>query len=358
MRPLRAEPRLSATSSAGARVPPPLTGAKPQNGAAKPQGIAAKPQPVAAAQQQPHPQPLAAAMATAAKPAKPQRRAVAPSRLAFRLERLWLTPVVRIVTRIGVPVFSLTLVLGLWLGDADRRAEVVEWAEDMKLTIQNRPEFRVSSLTVAGASPEVGVAVRALLPVGLPASRFALDLEAYRAAILRLDAVKSVSLVVQSGGTLEVVITEREPVILWRTALGIEMLDDTGHRTAALTRRDARPDLPLIAGEGADRAVPEALAILAAAKPILPQARGLVRMGERRWDLVLADDRRILLPEREPVAAMQRALALDAAEDLLSRDFTRLDLRNQARPTVRLSPTALSTLAAGVALSSSLKGSP
>ena len=344
MRPLRAEPRLSATSSVGARVQPPLTGG------AKPQPMAAPPQA--------HPQPLTAAMQTASKLAKPPRRSVAPSRLAFRLERLWLTPVVRLVTRIGVPVFSLTLALGLWLGDADRRAEVVEWAQDIKLAIQNRPEFRVSTLTVAGASAEVEAAVRALLPVGLPASRFALDLDAYRAAILRLDAVKSVSLVVQPGGTLEALVTEREPVILWRTALGIEMLDDTGHRTAALTRRDARPDLPLIAGEGADRAVPEALAILAAAKPILPQARGLVRMGERRWDLVLEGDRRVLLPENDPVAAIQRALALDAAEDLFSRDFTRLDLRNRARPTVRLSPAALSTLAGGAAFLSSAKGSP
>ncbi|WP_444452329.1 cell division protein FtsQ/DivIB [Rhodobacter capsulatus] len=279
--------------------------------------------------------------ALALKPQKAPRRTVAPTRLAFRLERLWLTPVVRIVTRVGVPVFCVTLGLGLWLGDGDRRAELIESYQDLRTQIENRPEFQLSTLAIEGASPEVEAAVQALLPVRLPASRFALDLDGYRAAILRLDAVKSVSLIVQPGGTLSVRVTEREPVILWRTALGLQMLDESGHRTASLKRRDARPDLPLIAGEGADKAVPEALAILAAAKPILPRARGLIRIGERRWDIVLDNDRRIMLPENDPVQAIDRALALNAAEDLLSRDFTRLDLRNATRPTIRLSAQAL-----------------
>ncbi|SOC12887.1 cell division protein FtsQ/DivIB [Rhodobacter maris] len=293
-----------------------------------------------------------------AKLQKPMRRSAPPSRLAFRLERLWLTPFVRLVTRVGVPVFCVTLGLGLWLGNPDRRAELVEQYQILRTEIQNRPEFRLSTLSVEGASAEVEGAVRALLPVGLPASRFAIDLDSYRAAIRRLDAVESVIIVVQSGGTLDVRVTERVPVILWRTARGIEMLDATGHRTAALTRRDARPDLPLIAGEGADRAVPEALAILAAARPILPRARGLVRVGERRWDLVLDRGQRILLPEENPVRAVERTLALDSAEDLLARDFTRLDLRSEARPTIRLSAAALTALQDARALSTSAKASP
>ena len=39
--------------------------------------------------------------------------------------------------------------------------------------------------------------------------------------------------------------------------------------------------------DGADLAAGEALEIFAAAQSILPRVRGLVRMGERRWDIVL-----------------------------------------------------------------------
>lgn len=269
------------------------------------------------------------------------RRDRAPSRLAFRLERMWLTPAVRAVVRIGAPIFVVTLGLGIWLGDSGRRADLVERYDNIKISIQNRPEFRISKLDVTGASPEVSDAVRMMLPVGLPASRFAIDLNAYHDAILRLDAVKDVALVVGSGGVLEARVTEREPVILWRTPSGIDMLDETGHRTASLTRRDARPDLALIAGDGADQAVPEALDILNAAKVLLPKMRGLVRIGDRRWDVVLDGGRRIELPAKDPVAAMNRVLEVDRSDDLLSRDYTRIDMRDMERPTIRLSANAL-----------------
>lgn len=273
--------------------------------------------------------------------ARPSRRDPAPSRLAFRLQRLWLTPLVRSVTRIGLPVFAVVLGLGLWLGDDGRRADIVAKYEDIKTQIQNRPEFRVSLLKIEGAGPEVDAAIRAMLPMHLPASSFDIDLAAYRETITRLDAVADAALVIRPGGTLQVTVTERTPAILWRTPTGLEMLDAGGHRVATLIDRAARPDLPLIAGEGADAAVPEALAVLRAAQPILNRARGLVRMGERRWDLVLDRDQRILLPAADPVRAVERLIALDTAEDLLDRDFTHLDLRNQNRPTIRLSAQAL-----------------
>ena len=269
------------------------------------------------------------------------RRDPAPSRLAFRLQRLWLTPFVRSVTRIGVPVFVVVLGLGLWLGDQGRRADIVAKYEDIKTQIQNRPEFRVSLLKIEGAGPEVDEAIRAMLPVRLPASSFDIDLADYRETITRLDAVADAALVIRPGGTLQVTVTERTPAILWRTPTGIEMLDPEGHRVATLIDRAARPDLPLIAGEGANDAVPEALSVLRAAQPILNRARGLVRVGERRWDLVLDRDQRIMLPAEDPVRAVERLIALDTAEDLLDRDFTHLDLRNQNRPTIRLSAHAL-----------------
>ncbi|MFP1644060.1 cell division protein FtsQ/DivIB [Pontitalea aquivivens] len=272
---------------------------------------------------------------------RPPRRDPAPSRLAYRLQRLWLTPVVRALTRIGLPVFAVVLGLGIWLGDEGRRADLAATYEDIKLSIQNRPEFMVGLLKIEGASPEVDAAIRAMLPVQLPASSFAIDLDAFRAMIRRLDAVADVGLMIRPGGVLEAAVTERVPAILWRAPTGLEMLDATGHRVATLIAREARPDLALIAGVGADRAVPEALAVLAAAAPILPRARGLVRVGERRWDLVLERDQRILLPDQNPVRAIERVLALDAAEDILDRDFTHLDMRNETRPTIRLSAAAL-----------------
>ncbi|MBW6506346.1 MAG: cell division protein FtsQ/DivIB [Rhodobacteraceae bacterium] len=263
----------------------------------------------------------------------------APSRMRYKLHRLWLTPAVRGLARIGLPLALIAGVLGLWLGDADHRADLADRFAALKTQIQNRPEFEVSLLRIEGASPAVDAAIRTMLPASLPASSFALDLGRLREMIASLDAVASVDLRVQRG-VLAVQVTERVPAVLWRHATGVEMLDASGHRIATVVAREVRADLPLIAGEGAEAAVPEALAVLAAATPLLPRARGLVRIGARRWDLVLDRDQRILLPESGAVQAVERMLALDRAEDLLARDFTHLDLRLAARPTLRLSPDA------------------
>jgi cell division protein FtsQ len=272
---------------------------------------------------------------------RPGTRDPAPSRLSFRLQRLWLTPAVRALTRIGVPVFIVVLGLGIWLGDQGRRADLIAQYQDLKDKIEHRPEFMVSLLKIDGAGPEVSRAIRTMLPAQLPASSFDLNLDAYRDTIRKLDAVADVTLVIRPGGVLEADVTQRVPAILWRKPQGIEMLDVTGHRVATLLTREARPGLPLMVGQGADKAVPEALRLIADAGPILPRLRGLERVGERRWDLVLDHDQRIMLPEADPQAALDRILALNTAEDLLARDFTVIDFRNKDRPTIRLSEHAL-----------------
>ncbi|MBK6467342.1 MAG: cell division protein FtsQ/DivIB [Rhodobacter sp.] len=284
-------------------------------------------------------QPLTAPRRTAS-----PRRDPAPSRWAYRMQRVMLTPYLRRLLRVGLPTLVVLSACGLYLANEDRRAAITGVFSDLREKFESRPEFRVSLASIEGCSAELAEAVRARLDLNLPQSSFDLDLEAARARIEELDAVKSAELRVRSGGVLQVLVTERQPVAVWRTEAGLTLVDDTGHRVAGLHARTDRPDLPLIAGEGADAATTEALALMAAAGPLTPRLRGLVRMGERRWDLVLDRDQRILLPSDNPVRALERLLALDHAQDILARDLMAIDLRNDARPTLRLTPFALNDL--------------
>lgn len=275
---------------------------------------------------------------------EPVRRDPAPSRLAYRLERLWLTPAFRRLLRVGLPLAIVAAVLGIFFGDADRRAALAARYVALKTQIEQRPEFMVNMMAIDGATPAVAEAVRGLIPVTLPASSFALDLEAIRAAIAQLDAVEGADLFIRAGGILQVDIRERTPVVLWRTSGRIEMLDATGHRVATLLDRAARPDLPLIAGEGADVRVAEAMAIFAAAAPLMARVRGVARIGDRRWDVILDRGQRIMLPEADPVAALERVIALDQSQDLLNRDIVAVDMRNIDRPTLRMGADALQAM--------------
>lgn len=264
------------------------------------------------------------------------RKDPAPSRLAYRLNRMMLRPIMRRLVHVGLPAFLAALVAGIWLSDDTRRANLTGGIDSLVDKVQHRDEFMVRMMTIEGASPVVDKGLRAMLPVDLPASSFDIDLEKLRERVLKLDAVQSVDLRIKPGGVLSAVVTERVPAVLWRHARGIELLDKTGHRVASVTARDVRGDLPIISGEGADRAAPEALALIDAAGPVLPRLRGLERMGERRWDLVLDRDQRIKLPETGALQALERAIAIDRAQHMLDRDIAVVDLRQQARPVVRL----------------------
>ncbi|MDA5094472.1 cell division protein FtsQ/DivIB [Aliiroseovarius sp. KMU-50] len=272
------------------------------------------------------------------------RRDPAPSRIAYKINRLWLTPLFRAFLRVGVPVFLVLFAIGWFFSNPTNRYAIGEKFTEIKRSVQERPEFMVKLMAVEGATPIVDDAVRAILPISFPISSFDLDLEVMRGEIMKLDVIENAELRVRPGGVLEVAITERDPVVIWRTDGQLELLDGTGHRVASLTARSARADLPMVVGQGADQAVNEALALIKTARPLAGKLRGLVRVGERRWDLVLDREQRIMLPEDQPVQALEQVLALDQAQDLLARDLTAIDMRSPLRPTLRLAEPATEEL--------------
>jgi cell division protein FtsQ len=269
------------------------------------------------------------------------RRDPAPSRIAYRLHRLWLTPLFRAVLRIGLPAFAMVFTVGVFLGDEARRAAITDAFDEMRRQIQERPEFMVTALTVRGASEPLAEAIRTGLEVNLPVNSFALDLDAMRRSVEALDPVARAEVRLRTSGMLEVWVAERIPVALWRSADGLLVIDAGGVRAGLAEARADYPDLPLIAGEGADEHVAEALMLVAAADPLIDRMRGLVRVGERRWDVVLDRDQRILLPARDALRALERAVAMHLAQDLLDRDVSVVDLRLERRPTLRMAPDAM-----------------
>ncbi|SLN26067.1 Cell division protein FtsQ [Pseudoruegeria aquimaris] len=268
----------------------------------------------------------------------------APSRVAYRMQRLWLTPSFRKFTMVGMPLILVALGTTIFFAGQERRDAVADRIAEIRRSIEERPEFMVKLMAIDGASKEVSEDIREVLPIDFPISSFDLDLETMRRTVEGLDAVADAELRVRSGGILQVEIEERVPAVVWRGRDAIEILDAEGHRVAHLVARAQRPDLPLITGDGANEAVPEALAILAAAEPIGDRLRGLVRMGERRWDLVLDRGQRVMLPETGAVRALERVIALNRVQDLLARDLVAIDMRNEKRPTLRLSKPAADQL--------------
>jgi len=186
--------------------------------------------------------------------------------------------------------------------------------------------------------------VVATVPMAFPISSFDIDLEAMRQKVEELDGVRSARVRVGEAGHLKIDITPRIPVALWRDGDTLHLLDEAGTFAGVVETRTDRIDLPLIAGDGAQDHIEEALSLFRDAKPLQERIRGLVRMGERRWDVVLDRDQRILLPAEGAVAALDRVIVLQQASDLLDRDVAVVDMRNADRPTIRVNREAAGAL--------------
>jgi cell division protein FtsQ len=268
----------------------------------------------------------------------------APSRLKYRMERLMLTPFFRVLLRFGVP-FLLTVGLATWwLSYDENRQKILDRFADLRMQIESRPEFMVNMMAVDGASDLVADGIRQMLPLEFPVSSFDLDLEQMRETVVSLDPVKSARLYVRQGNVLQVDVVERIPVVLWRNDRGLQLLDDEGVVVGPAFARSDWPELPLIVGDSARDRVSEALELVAAAQPLTARLRGLVRMGERRWDVVLDRDQRIMLPETGAIQALERVIAMDQAVDMLARDIVAVDFRLPRRPTLRMTDGAMREL--------------
>lgn len=272
------------------------------------------------------------------------RRDPAPTLWSYRYQRLMLTPAYRRLVRIGLPSAVAVLMLGGWFAAPGNRAWLLAEIEAVKNAIQERPEFMVHDIEVIGADRALSVAIHGIADFDFPLSSFDIDLAALRDRVTELSAVRRAEVSVAPGGVLRVVVDQRRPVAVWRYSDGLRLIDAEGVMTGMIASRSDRADLPLIAGDGARDAIDEALALFATAEPIKDRVRGLVRMGERRWDMVLDGDLRILLPAEGAVQALQRVLALHEAQDLLDRDVAVVDMRLGQRPTLRLNQPALNVL--------------
>ena len=268
----------------------------------------------------------------------------APSRWSYRFQRLMLTPVFRLSLRVGVP-FALSCSLGLvYLSDEARRTKLQDVVSDMRASIEERPEFMVKLMEVRGASEEVASAIHEIAPITFPVSSFDLELPQIQNAILGLNPVRRADVRLQPGGVLQVTIDERATAALWRTHDGLFRIDKEGVYIGIALERSDYPNLPIIAGDGAETAVDEAKTLMQIASPLGARVKGLVRMGARRWDVVLDRDQRIMLPEQGAARALEQVIALDQVQDVLERDLARVDMRLAQRPTIRMNENAVQEL--------------
>ena len=258
-----------------------------------------------------------------------------PSRLRYRLERIWLRNWLRkLILRTFLVIFILASLLACLILFKDD-IEFKDFNHTLDGLVFGRPELSIHSLDINNANPDLSNQIRAILQLSFPINPLKININYLQELINGMESVDFSKIRITENGVLEVFIKERIPVLVHRNDKQLMLLDITGRRIGVVYSRLDRQDLPLVVGLGANLRVQEALEIYKLSNLILDRIRGLMLVGERRWDIVLNLNQRIKLPEKDPKKTLLRFFGSDKFMKILSHDFSVIDLRNHGRVVVR-----------------------
>jgi cell division protein FtsQ len=165
------------------------------------------------------------------------------------------------------------------------------------------------------------------------------DAAAIRTKIAELPLVADVKVRKLYPSDLIVSLSERKPFALWQRDGEVSVVSRDG--VVIEKAMDARfVGLPLAVGEGANRRVDELAAIYEAAGALRERLKAGVLVGERRWNLKFDNNVDVRLPEVNPLAAVRRLVALQHKYAVIDREVLVVDLRDDDRVTLRLTPEA------------------
>ena len=250
-----------------------------------------------------------------------------PSKIRYRLERVWL----RLWLRKLILYLSLILVFStfyilifVYFNDW---IKLKDYKNYFKNNIFERPELSVSKLEIKTANLDLVNQINAILKLSFPINSIKLDINHIQKIINQIDSVESSNVRINDSGVLLVEVIERKPVAVYRENDDLTLIDLKGYKINNIFSRNDRKDLPLIVGAGGNYQVKEALEIYQLLSIYLNEIRGLIRIGERRWDIIFKNNKRIKLSEKYPKRSLRKFLSSDKSYLISSNDFVIIDLR-------------------------------
>lgn len=203
--------------------------------------------------------------------------------------------------------------------------------------------LRVTHIDIKGRHNTPEPLLRAALGVHIGSPILGFSVERARKRIERLSWVDHATVERRLPGTIVVNLQERRPFAIWQHHNKFVLIDRHGQ---IVTNEDVEQfrNLPLVVGTGAPEAATKLLDALSALPGIQQRVVAAVRVGQRRWNLLMKSGMTIELPEGHAPVALQRLAELQRDHVVLDRPLSVIDMRLPDRVVFR--PEATSDTAA------------
>jgi len=199
----------------------------------------------------------------------------------------------------------------------------------------------LDQIQISGADRTTQDEILTALDVEDGSALMAIDIDALKIRLETLNWVKSTRVARNFPNELSIDITERTPFALWQKDGVVQLVDPDG---VVITDEGLSEfaDLLLLVGDGAATEAAKLMAMLEDVPELAARVRSAVRLGDRRWDVIMDNGIRVKLPASDgpygPKAAWRALALLEERDQILARELMVIDLRIEDRLVLRLSP--------------------
>ena len=271
----------------------------------------------------------------------------APAKPKARLDRAEEAP--RLITlverylphRVGV-IATVMLLLGsagFGIVKGGHLEEFTAALSDSRNAMANSAGFRITTVGINGRKQLSQDEILAIGGVNGRSSLLFLDAAAVRDRLKANPWISDATVLKFYPGQLRIDIVERSAFALWQQDGRLSVIADDGAVLEPYVSRRFLT-LPLVVGKGAETRARDFLALLDRYPQVRSVTRAAIFVGERRWNLRLADGLDVRLPENDVGNALATLSKLDQEDKLFSRDIVAVDMRLPDRLVVQLSDDA------------------
>lgn len=228
----------------------------------------------------------------------------------------------------GLALFLAILWVALWLGGFIPNIQAA--GNKFTKTRLMSMGFVVQHVDIVGEGRISEADVRARLGVQPGDYLFDMNIETAQSRVQSLSWVDTAVIRRLWPNRVVVHINERRPYALWQNNEVIHVVDNAG-----IVIEDAQipnfSSLPLVIGPGAAEHASGIWQEINKYDDLAANVSAIVYVGQRRWDLVLEGDTRVLLPSDQPEEALARLAKYDSEHGLFKLDIERIDMRVEGR---------------------------
>ncbi len=236
----------------------------------------------------------------------------------------------RMFMAVGIGMLSYVAVSGWWMMHTGKLQASLEHTSTSFWKSTASIGFRIDQITLQGRKHADATAVKAALGVTKGDPILAVSLVEIQKRLQAIAEVDSVRITRVLPNQLAISITERVPAAWWQKN-GVQRLIDAKGVVLSREKYPEKLTLPVVVGDDVPQHVAELMQLLAAAPSIKPDVVAAVRVGQRRWNVQLARDVVVMLPEKDPAQAWRRFARLVEKEALLSKAIRSVDMRMEDR---------------------------